>query len=135
MLIAGKTDAMSCRDWRDRTTPIETAAEDGFHQPARLAPVLHTSGDELARTVGLGREAPNRADRVRSPRTQRRLREMVEILTRVEPRFGAALLAFAWSRAEPLAGLSGMTAMQLVHEGQAAEVTAHIDPVDAGVHA
>ena len=60
---------------------------------------------------------------------------MVEILNRVEPSFGSALIAYAWYRAEPLAGLGGMTAMQLVRDGQAAEVMACIDAVDAGVHA
>jgi hypothetical protein len=83
----------------------------------------------------LGRDALIRADRVQSPRTQKRLREMVEILNRVEPRFGSALIAYAWYRSEPLAGFGGLTAMQLVREGRAADVMDYIDAVDAGVHA
>ncbi|MEO0764050.1 MAG: antitoxin Xre/MbcA/ParS toxin-binding domain-containing protein, partial [Pseudomonadota bacterium] len=48
---------------------------------------------------------------------------------------GSALMAYAWYRSEPLPGFAGMTAMQLVREGKAAEVLDFIDAVDAGVHA
>jgi hypothetical protein len=114
---------------------IGAFAEDGVFAPARIAQVLRTTKDEVARSAGLGRDAVIRADRVGSPRTQRRLREMVEILNRVEPRFGSALIAYAWYRSEPLAGFGGMTAMQLVRDGRAAEVMDYIDAVDAGLHA
>ena len=57
---------------------------------------------------------------------------MVEIVNKVEPRFGSALVAYAWYRSEPLAGFSGQTAMQLVRGGRAGEV---LDYVDAGIHA
>ncbi len=74
-------------------------------------------------------------NRVRSDRTQRSLREMIGVLNKVEPRFGSALLAYAWYGSEPLPGFSGQTAMQLVRSGRADEVLAYIDAVDAGVHA
>lgn len=114
---------------------IEAFAEGGLFAPARIAEVLRTTKDEVARTVGLGRDALVRADRVQSPKTQRRLREMIEILNRVEPRFGSALIAYAWFRSEPLAGFGGLTAMQLVRDGRAADVMDYIDAVDAGIHA
>lgn len=114
---------------------MEAFAESGLFAPARIAEALRTTKDEIARTVGLGRDALIRADRVQSPKTQKRLREMVEILNRVEPRFGSALIAYAWYRSEPLAGFGGLTPMQLVRDGQAAEVMDYIDAVDAGVHA
>lgn len=114
---------------------LETFAEGGQFAPGRIAEVLRTTMDEVARTVGLGRDAVMRPDRVASPKTQRRLREMVEILNRVEPRFGSALIAYAWFRSEPLAGFDGLTAMQLVRDGRASEVMDYIDAVDAGVHA
>ena len=114
---------------------IDFFAEGGVFVPARIAEVLRTTRDEVARTVGLGRDALIRADRVHSPRTQKRLREMVEILNRVEPRFGSPLIAYAWYRSEPLAGFGGQTPMQLVRGGQAGDVMDYIDAVDAGVHA
>lgn len=110
-------------------------AEDGIFAPQKIAKTLRTTNEEVARTAGLGRDAVQRADRVRSDKTQRRLREMVEILNKVEPRFGSALIAYAWYRSEPLAGFSGQTAMQLVRAGRAEDVLDYIDAVDAGVFA
>lgn len=114
---------------------IEVFAEGGQFAPGRIAEALRTTKDEVARTVGLGRDAVMRPDRVASAKTQKRLREMVEILNRVEPRFGSSLIAYAWYRSEPLAGFGGLTAMQLVRDGQAADVMDYIDAVEAGVHA
>src|SRR3546814_14489605 len=99
-------------------------SEDGYFAPKRIAAALRTTSDEVARTVGLGRDAVQRRDRIRSDRTQRRLREMLEILNKVEPRLGAPLLAYAWYRSAPLPGFDGWTAMQLVRAGRADEVLA-----------
>lgn len=108
---------------------------DGVFLPERIAAVLMTTRDEIARTVGLGRDAVSRRERVRAARTQRRLREMVEIVNLMAPRLGGPAIAYAWYRAEPLDGFDGMTAMQLVQEGHADWVRDWIDSVDAGVFA
>ena len=76
-----------------------------------------------------------RTDRVRSDEVQRRLREVVEVIDAVTPRFGSGPMACAWYRSEPLAGFSGATAMELVREGRPLDVLDCIDAVDAGVHA
>ncbi len=110
-------------------------SDNGMFAPRKIADTLRTTSEEVARTVGLGKDAVQRKDRVRSDRTQRRLREMVEILNKVEPRFGSALMAYAWYRSEPLPGFSGQTAMQLVRNGRAEDVLDYIDAIDAGVHA
>ncbi|MCW2316954.1 hypothetical protein M2322_002508 [Rhodoblastus acidophilus] len=110
-------------------------ADNGYFAPRKIADTLLTTSAEIARTAGLGRDAVQRADRIKSDKTQRRLREMVEILNKVEPRFGSALLAYAWYRSEPLPGFSSQTAMQLVRDGRAEDVLDYIDAVDAGVHA
>jgi uncharacterized protein (DUF2384 family) len=110
-------------------------ADDGLFAPRRIAETLRTTSEEVARTAGLGKDAVQRRDRLRSDRTQRRLREMVEVINKVEPRFGSALMAYAWYRSEPLPGFSGQTAMQLVRSGPADDVLDYIDAVDAGVHA
>ena len=62
-------------------------------------------------------------------------RKMAEDLSKVEPRFGSALLAYAWYRSEPLPGFSGQTAMQLVKDNRADDVLTYIDAIDAGIHA
>lgn len=110
-------------------------ADDGLFAPRKIASAFRTTSEEVARTAGLGRDAVQRKDRVRSDKTQRRLREMVEIINKAEPRFGSALMAYAWYRSQPLPGFSGQTAMQLVKSGRADDVLDFIDAVDAGVHA
>ncbi len=110
-------------------------ADNGMFAPRKIANALHTTSEDVARSAGLGKDAVQRKDRVTSERTQRRLREMVEVLNKVEPRFGSALMAYAWYRSEPLSGFSGQTAMQLVRGRRADEVLDYIDAVDAGVHA
>lgn len=108
---------------------------DGLFQPKQIAEILMTTREDVARSAGLGRDAIQRKERIGSQKTQKRLREMMEIINKTEPRFGSALMAYAWYRSEPLAGFSGRTAMQLVHEGRAGEILDYIDAVDAGVHA
>ena len=110
-------------------------AEDGFFEPKKIAAGLRTTSAEIARTIGLGKDALQRRTRVRSNKTQRRLREMIEVLIKVEPRFGSMLLAYAWYRSSPLPGFGMRTAMQLVREGHVDEVLDYIDAVDAGVYA
>jgi uncharacterized protein (DUF2384 family) len=110
-------------------------SDDGYFAPRKIAGALQTTSEEIARTAGLGKDAVQRRDRVRSDRTQRRLRQMVEVLNKAEPRFGSALIAYAWYRSEPLPGFSGRTAMQMVRDGRADEVLDYLDAVDAGIHA
>jgi hypothetical protein len=110
-------------------------ADEGFFAPRKIAEVFRTTSEEVARTAGLGKDAVQRKERFRSAKTQSRLREMVEVINKVEPRFGSGLIAYAWYRSEPLPGFSGQTAMQLVRGGRADEVLNYIDAVDAGVHA
>ncbi len=47
---------------------IETFAEGGLFTPARIAEPLRTTKEEVARTVGLGRDALMRPDRCKAPR-------------------------------------------------------------------
>lgn len=110
-------------------------AEDGLFSPRKIAQTLRTTSEDLARTAGLGKDAVQRKDRIRSDKTQRRLREVAEIINKVEPRFGSALMAYAWYRSQPIPGFSGMTAMQLVRDGRADDVLNYIDAADAGIHA
>ena len=110
-------------------------SDNGLFAPRKIAEAFRTTSEEVARTAGLGRDAVQRKDRIRSYKTQRRLREMVEVINKVEPRFGSQLMAYAWYRSEPLPGFSGQTAMQLVRSGRADDVLDYVDAVDAGVHA
>ena len=110
-------------------------ASDGLLTPRKIAQKLRTTSEDLARSAGLSNGAFQRRDRIASGETQRRLRELVEVIDRVAPRLGSALMAYAWYRSQPLPGFSGQTAMQLVRSGRAEDVLGYIDAVDAGVHA
>ena len=110
-------------------------SHNGFFAPSKIADTFRTSSEDVACSAGLGKDAVQRKERVHSDRTQRRLREMVEVINKVEPRFGSALLAYAWYRSQPLSGFSGQTAMQIVRDGRADEVLEFIDAVDAGIYA
>ncbi len=110
-------------------------ADQGLFVPQKIARAFRTTSEEVALSAGLGRDAVQRKARVGSDKTQRRLREMIEIINKADPRFGSALMAYAWYRSQPLPGFSGQTAMQLVKDGRAAEVLEYLDAVDAGVYA
>src|SRR4051812_38358451 len=94
-LIATKIDDIFVsRTGSEEKHPMGLAkyADDGFFAPRKIADAFRTTSEEVARTAGLGRDAVQRRERFRSPKTQRRLREMVEVINKVEPRFGSELI-------------------------------------------
>ncbi len=113
---------------------LQAVSAQGVFAPRLMAQSLRTTIDEIAQTTGLGRDALMRANRVGNPKTQKRLREMIEIVTRVSPRFGSDLLAYAWYRSTPLPGYA-VTPMQLVRDGHADQVHLYLDRLDAGLSA
>jgi hypothetical protein len=100
--------------------------------PDLMAELLRTTKEEIAATAGLSRDAVARRARVQARGTQRRLREMVEILSRIEPWAGSPVAAYAWYRAQPLPGFAGRTAEMLVREGHARAVRDYLDEVALG---
>ena len=109
--------------------------DDQLFSPALIAETLRTTKSEIAATLGLGKDAFARASRVRARKTQTRLRQMLEILHRVELATGSPLAAYAWFRAEPLPGFGGATPDRLLREGRADEVHAYLDRIAAGGYA
>ena len=109
--------------------------EDQVISPTLVAAALRTTKSEIAGTLGLGKDALTRASRVRSRKTQVRLRQMLKILIRVETAAGSPLAAYAWFRSQPLAGFGGATPDQLLREGNADQVMACLDRVIAGGYA
>lgn len=110
------------------------ATDEGF-SPGAVATELKTTRAEIAGTLGLSRDALTRASRVVAPKTQMRLRQMLEILNRVEAELGSLLVAYAWFRSEPLPGFAGMTPCQLLRDGKAEMVHAYLDQVLDGGYA
>ena len=109
--------------------------EDQVFSPTLVADMLRTTKSEIAATLGLGRDAFARASRIRARKTQSRLRQMLEILNRVEAITGSPLAAYAWFRAEPLPGFGGVTPDQLLRQGRADDVHAYLDRIMAGGYA
>ena len=105
---------------------------DGAVSAEALSARVGTTQAELARSAGLGRDAVLRRARLASPTTQRRLREMAEVVARVEDWAGSPVAAYAWYRAAPLPGFGGRTAEMLVREGRADAVRRYLDEVALG---
>jgi hypothetical protein len=107
------------------------ATPEGF-SPTLIARELRTSKAEIADTLGLGSDALTRRERIASPKVQTRLREMIEILNRVEAQVGSPLVAYAWFRSHPMPGFANQTPRQLVRDGKADWVNHYIDEALAG---
>ncbi|WP_187331492.1 MULTISPECIES: antitoxin Xre/MbcA/ParS toxin-binding domain-containing protein [unclassified Mesorhizobium] len=98
----------------------------------RVADSFGMSKTQLAETVGLGREALYKAVRNRTPKTQTRLKEMLEIISRVTEWAGGKEQAMAWYRAQPIPAFGGRTAEALVKEGKAGAVRDYLDHLAIG---
>jgi hypothetical protein len=84
--------------------------------------------------VGLSKDELRPETRADDPATQRRLREVVEILACVSPWAGSDLLTYAWYRLAILPGFE-TTAMHFVADGRADCVLRHLDRLQAGGYA
>ncbi len=109
--------------------------QDEIYSPSLIADALRTTKAEIADTLGLTRDALSRRSRLEAKKTQTRLRQMLEILHRVEEATGSPLAAYAWFRAEQLPGFGGMTPDQLVRDGNAKYIHDHLDRIMAGGYA
>ena len=115
---------------------MQKLVDDQVLSPALVARVLRTTPTEIASTLGIGQGALSPGTAATSLRTQTRLREMMDILRRVQVHTGCAgIVAYAWFRSEPLSGLDYMTPVQLVRRGKAEYVIAYLDQVVAGGYA
>jgi len=90
------------------------------------------SKTQLAETAGLARETLYRLERSRGTKTQTRLREMLEIISRAADWAGGKEQAMAWYRAQPLPAFGGRTAEALVKDGKAAAVRDYLDHMALG---
>ena len=87
---------------------------------------------QIAETAGLKASTLTRKDRRGSAKAQNRIREMTEILARVEEWAGSPFNAMAWYRSEPIPALDGRTAEALVKSGEANAVREYLDHIALG---
>lgn len=90
------------------------------------------SQGQFAETVGVSPETFHRRARVNAPKTQSRVKEMLEIVNRIALWAGGKDQALAWYRAEPIPAFGGRTAESIVKDGRAADVRDYLDHVALG---
>jgi hypothetical protein len=113
----------------------EVFEEDGTIRPERLSEHLRINKLQLATALGLSKDAVTKQDRLHAPKTQARLRDVTEILNRVQGWAGSKEAAFAWYRSTPLPSFGDMTAEDLVKQGRAEAVKRYISRIAAGGYA
>jgi DNA-binding XRE family transcriptional regulator len=104
----------------------------GFVTVEKVAATFGMSKGQLAETIGLSREALYKLARLEAPKTQSRLKEMLEIVSRVSGWAGGKEQAMAWYRAQPIAAFGGRTAEALVKDGQAGALRDYLDHIALG---
>jgi hypothetical protein len=112
--------------------PIEDYLVKGAIAVDRVGKSFGLSKAQIAETTGISLETFYRPDRVTSPKTQARLKEMLEIVGRVQSWAGGKDQAMAWYRAEPIAAFGGRTAEALVKDGKATALRGYLDHVALG---
>ena len=100
-----------------------------------VADMFAMSRAQLAQTVGLSPEVLQKARLRTARKTQARLREMLEIITRVTGWAGGQMQAMAWYRAQPIPAFGDRTAEALVKTGNAAAVRDYLDHQALGGYA
>ncbi len=100
-----------------------------------LAAEFNVTKAALAQSLGFAEETLQRSARASAQKTQQRLREMLEILTRVEPWAGGMPQAMGWYRGQGIPALGDQTAEALVKNDQAAVVRAYLDSIATGAFA
>lgn len=106
--------------------------ESGMVAVDRVADSFGMSKIQLAQTTGLAPQALHKLDRAQAAKTQSRVREMLEIISRVSDWAGGKERAMAWYRAQPITAFGGRTAESLVKSGQASAVRDYLDHLALG---
>lgn len=108
---------------------------EGYIVPNALLNELHITQQEFARAIGLSLSALSHSDRLRAASTQQWLRQVMEILQRIEPWARSLSGAWSWYRTYPLAPLGDLTAEELVSRGRADDVRTYLSHIAEGGYA
>jgi hypothetical protein len=120
--------------FREEGTPLVATLLDpaGVLAVDRVADAFKLTKFQLADILGLSRETLYKSSRASAPKTQARLRDMLEIISLVEDWAGGKLQAMAWYRAQAIPAFGGRTAESLVKAGHAPAVRDYIDHLAMG---
>jgi hypothetical protein len=114
---------------------VDVFEADGTVRPGRQSERLHLNKVQHATAVGLSKDAVTKHNRLHAPKTQARLRNVIEILNRIQGWAGSKEAAFAWYRSAPLPSFGDLTAEDLVKQGRAKAVKRYISRIAAGGYA
>lgn len=106
--------------------------KSGIVNVDQVADTFRMTKSQLAETAGLGVATISKAERRTAPKTQARVREVLEILSRIRDWAGGEAQAMAWYRAQPIPALDGRTAEALVKAGEAGAVRDYLDHLALG---
>jgi len=106
----------------------------GTFSPQRMSEELKVSLTQLARILRVHRNSLSRHPE--SPTVQARLAMVGRVIATASDLLGGdRARAIVWFRHQPLAGFDGQTAEELVSEGHAEAVLAHLETLRDGVYA
>ena len=117
---------------RELPTVVGFMAPDGRLDLDQVIAGFNLTKGQLAETAGLASDTLQKSARRDAPKTQARVTEVLEILSRLESWAGGRGQALAWYRAQPIAALDGRTAEALVKSGKAAVVRDYLDHLTLG---
>jgi hypothetical protein len=125
---------LSPQGFREEATPFVATMIDpkGVVAVDRVADAFRLTKSQLADTLGLAPETLYKSSRARAPKTQARMREMLEIIGRIEDWAGGKMQAMAWYRAQAIPAFGGRTAESLVKSGHAAAMRDYLDHMAMG---
>ncbi|MDR3438810.1 antitoxin Xre/MbcA/ParS toxin-binding domain-containing protein [Telmatospirillum sp.] len=127
-----RSQALSAHDFAGAGFVTHFIDKGGIVDVERVADAFRMTKGQLAETAGLGTATISKSERRSAPRTQARVREMLEILSRIREWAGGETQAMAWYRAQPIPALDGRTAEALVKAGEAGAVRDYLDHLALG---
>jgi uncharacterized protein (DUF2384 family) len=105
---------------------------DGLIEIDEVVDRFGMSKGQFAEMIGLAPETLRRTSRLTAAKTQMRMTEVLEIVTRVTDWAGGEKQAMAWYRAEPIPAFGGRTAESLVKDGKAPALRDYLDHLAMG---
>jgi hypothetical protein len=111
---------------------VQLLGPNGTVDVASLVVRFRTTKGHLAELVGVSPDSLYKTGRSASPKTQARLREMLEILVRISGWAGGLEQALAWYKAQPIPAFGDRTAESLVKDGYAGALRDYFDGLALG---
>jgi uncharacterized protein (DUF2384 family) len=115
------------------TALLSDLQEKDYLSPARISRRLRVPMAELAKITHVHRNTLSQRPSASS--VQKSLEPIVRILAAAEELTGDADRAIVWFRHQPIAGHEGRTAIELVEQGHADAVLAHLQDLRDGSYA